>query len=100
MSIIRKVQLSKLTGMFLQGYVITTYDTLVELIGEPNAGRSGNGKVNCEWVLDIDGEPVTIYDWAQDEVPKETYNWHVGGYGIKSLVYLNRALGLDTYRWC
>lgn len=99
MKTIKKVATQIANGTCLQGYVQTTYDKLVELLGEPNRGQSGDGKVNCEWVLDIDGEPITIYDWKQEEIPKEEYGWHVGGLGVQALLDLKEALNLPTWTW-
>ena len=64
-------------GTSLQGYVTTTYDTLVAAFGEPHL--FDGDKTNIEWVLLIDGVVVTIYDWKLNSVPKDTYDWHVGG---------------------
>ena len=61
----------------LQGYVTTTYDTLVELFGEP---MRGGDKTTAEWVLKFsDGTVATIYDWKEYNTPMGLYDWHVGG---------------------
>lgn len=68
------------TGTSFKGYIKTTYDKLVEKFGPPSHGRSGDGKVNCEWVLRFnDGLVCTIYDWKEPVIPIGEYNWHVGG---------------------
>jgi hypothetical protein len=87
-------------GTSLQGYVWTTYDKLVELLGEPNAGPSGDGKVNCEWLLDIDGTVCTIYDWKLSSIPKDLYCWHIGGKDETVLDKVEEALGLAAFTHC
>lgn len=72
----------KFGGTSLSGYVTTTYDTLVELFGEPNDGDGGY-KVHAEWnlIVLVNGTPtpVAIYNWKDDRVPKDEYDWHIGG---------------------
>jgi hypothetical protein len=69
--------ISALNGTSLQGYVLTTYDTLVELFGE---GIGPGDKTTAEWVLEFDdGTVATIYDWKEYETPMGLYRWHVGG---------------------
>tara|TARA_B110001450_G_scaffold174788_1_gene163164 strand:+ start:107 stop:466 length:360 start_codon:yes stop_codon:yes gene_type:complete len=80
-------------GTSLQGYITTTYDTLLELFGKPTyMDADPYAKVNCEWVLnvkyfeeegmedfDYDYETVTIYNWKDGHVPLNECSWHVGG---------------------
>ena len=89
----------RVSGTSFMGYLPTTYDKLVELIGEPNYGLSGDGKVTCEWVLDIDGTVVTIYDWKCGSTPMGEYDWHVGGHSTKAVKALQEALNLPTIVW-
>jgi len=64
----------------LQGYITTEYDTLVEKLGEPILGASGDGKVSAEWIIKFgDGQVATIYDYKEPSTPKDTYDWHIGG---------------------
>lgn len=65
----------------LQGYVTSDYDTLVKAFGKPDFGPNGDldGKVTCEWELQLDGLQVRIYDWKLGSTPKGKYDWHVGG---------------------
>ena len=61
----------------LQGYVETTYDTLVAVFGEP---LRGGDKTTVEWILKFeDGTVATIYDWKEYDTPMGEYDWHVGG---------------------
>ena len=68
-----------------------TYSDLVKILGEPNGGPSGDGKVDIEWGITYKGHRGYIYDWKEYESPKENpydkYWWHIGG---------NNNLGLWT----
>ena len=87
------------SGTSFMGYLPTTYDKLVERIGEPNCGPSGDGKVTCEWVLDINGTICTIYDWKCGSTPKDEYDWHIGGHNSKALEALEQALNHPVVAW-
>lgn len=94
---IKKINPTQASGSCLIGYVKTTFSELKNLLGEPNAGPSGDGKVNVEWVLDVgDNSVCTIYDWKRSEVPTEEYNWHLGGKGTGILKKFEKLTGLKT----
>lgn len=80
---VTKANLSDANMSCLQGYVNTTYARLIELFGKPN--RIGGDKVNSEWILKIDGDLVTIYDYKMNMTPTDDYDWHIGGHK-KSIV--------------
>ena len=75
----------------LQGYAQTTYDALVNALGEPDYIREGtytnptindgDGKVSVEWMT----EDFTVYDYKLDETPKGLHHWHIGGMNKKAL---------------
>ena len=79
------------SGTSLQGYVRTTYDKLLAVLGKPTYTDGDHyEKVNCEWVLDVKAvdewdeddftyETVTIYNWKTGYTPTEEYDRHVGG---------------------
>ena len=75
----------------LQGYIKTTYDKLVEVLGEPTyTDADPYEKVNCEWTVMVpqeDSSPVqfSIYNWKDGRIPTEEYEWHIGGYGFESV---------------
>jgi hypothetical protein len=72
------------SGTCLQGYVATTYNKLLYVLGEPTY-RNGDGST-CEWALEFeDGSVVTIYDWKTKETPTKVYDWHVGGHSSKAV---------------
>lgn len=85
----------KANGTSLQGYLTTTFDRLVELLGEPLEG-SGDGKTTAEWIVELGGETATIYDWKLKSTPKDLYEWHVGGRSLEVIERLSKALGLPT----
>tara|TARA_B100001287_G_C22649072_1_gene514261 strand:- start:52 stop:447 length:396 start_codon:yes stop_codon:yes gene_type:complete len=77
-----------------------TYDDLVDYLGLPSFGESGDGKVMNEWVVEFETEEngiqlFTIYDWKVEssewskkntgtlEQKNEWFGsrWHVGGKG-------------------
>ena len=70
-------------GTGLRGYVVTTYQTLVDAFGKPTCEFDSHDKINVEWKLTIDDVLVTIYDWKEPELIKTEYQWHVGGYDFK-----------------
>lgn len=87
-------------GCCLRGYVSTTYDALVNILGEPITGHCGDGKVNCEWILKFDcGSIATIYDWKMTNTPMEEYRWHIGGTGIDVVRKVGDFLNMPVERF-
>jgi hypothetical protein len=89
-----KTDSNRANSTSLKGYIKTTYNKLLELFGEPNAGPTGDGKVNIEWILENDeGLVATIYDWKLDRdlrlAPDEEYQWHIGGHKSAVVKELN-----------
>ncbi len=69
---------SNVNGTSLIGYVRTTYDNLVEQLGEPERDWD---KSTATWIVEAsDGTVCTIYDWKTDFTPQCEYDWHVGGH--------------------
>lgn len=63
----------------LLGYVPTTYDRLVERLGEPTF--TGDDKTTVEWLIAFeDGKVATVYDWKTYDTPMRAYDWHIGGH--------------------
>lgn len=73
------------TNTSLKGYVYTTYQKLVDCLGEPTYDTpSGDNKVQKEWVVNYEGNNYTIYDWKTYDVEytmNELDEWHIGGSG-------------------
>ena len=86
----------------LQGYAQTTYDELVNVLGEPDYVREGtysnptindgDGKVSVEWMT----KDFTVYDYKLDETPKILHHWHIGGMNKKALQKFEAATGIKT----
>ena len=77
-----------LNGTSLQGTVQTSYDKLVEVLGEPTyTDADPYEKVNCEWNVDAKIEdqddffykPFSVYCWKVGSIPTDKYDWHIGG---------------------
>jgi hypothetical protein len=86
-------------GTCLRGHVSATYDALVDALGEPITGRSGDGKTTCEWILKFDcGSIATIYDWKMGITPMREYEWHIGGTGIDVVRKVGDFLNLPVER--
>ena len=85
----------KANGTSLQGYIQTTFDKLVELLGEPLKG-SDDCKTTAEWIVEVEGQVATIYDWKLQSTPKDLYNWHVGGRSLQVIEHLSKALGVPA----
>jgi len=79
----------------LKGYVIASFDELVDAFGAPDDGpddRTGD-KVTCCWRLQFeDGTVATIYDWKEQETPYHRYHWHVGGKSATALDHVHKTL--------
>lgn len=86
-------------GTCLQGYIDTTYQTLVELFGEPTyQSFDPDEKVTCEWMLTTpEGMPVTIYDWKEYDSGQrcrsgQVYDWHIGGKNREAAAYVKNMV--------
>jgi len=70
-------------GTSFHSHTITaTPRILCELLGDPfYEDHIGRDKVRMEWLLEIDGNPVTLYDWKYYEELNmdEKIIWHIGG---------------------
>jgi len=74
-------------GTGLVGYMRTTYDDIVKVLGEPH--YVNEEKVTAEWSIRfVDGPVVTIYDWKENETPKGYYDWHIGGVSDNALTFI------------
>ena len=75
----------------LKGYVSTTYDKLVEVLGEPITDIE---KSTAHWNIEApDGTVATIYDWKEWTTPRGEYEWHIGGHSEKALLLVEFLLG-------
>ena len=69
-------------GTSLSGYIKTTYNNLIEVLGPPTYDEaSGDDKVQIEWVVEFEGNIFTIYDWKtynREYTINELTDWHIG----------------------
>ena len=77
----------------LQGYITASYDTLVEVFGEPTYGPedSGDGKVSTEWEIGT----VRLYDWKEESADvcrQGEYKWHIGGMSDAAVAFVENEL--------
>jgi len=68
-------------GTGCQGYLPegTRYEDIVRVFGQPQLGRSLDGKIKAEWVGRINGLVFTIYDYKSSLEPERNTDWHIGG---------------------
>lgn len=83
-------------GTWLQGYVTTTLEKLIETFGEPQR-YSGENKVTVNWSMYFeDGTIATIYDWKRYEkgspALKEVMQFNIGGIRQESVSLVATAL--------
>jgi hypothetical protein len=83
-------------GTHLQGYLQIDGQKLIEKFGEPLLGHSTD-KVEYEWNLLIEGEPVTVYSWKNygEKSFSELSRWHVGARNSRGVEYL-QDLGFNA----
>lgn len=90
------------SGTGLVGYVSTTYDHLVEVLGEPHTDYD---KSTAHWnIQGKDGTVATIYDYKEYMTPKGEYLWHIGGHSDAAVPLVESLLGLvpvyrDSIAW-
>jgi hypothetical protein len=95
------------TGTHLQGYIEASYDTLVDLFGEPLPGDGY--KVDAEWFIQFeDGTLATVYNYkdgvnycGEGGIPvKLITEWHIGGDDHNAKLYVvnlvNSQKGVTT----
>lgn len=82
----------------LQGYIDTSYDSLVQRFGQPMPGFD---KTDAEWVLKTeDGTLITIYNWKNGPNYNGKYGtpvrqitrWNVGGHSRLAVIALRELM--------
>jgi len=85
----------------LQGYLNLNYDEIVSIFGEPSSKfPSGDFKVDWEWILEIDNEIITIYNYKDGPsyerdisiTSNDIKSWHIGGKNQKVLKILEKEI--------
>lgn len=86
----------------LQGYVMTTYDKLVEVFGKPTyTDADPYEKVNAEWNVEVETDKgdfikFSVYNWKDGFVPTGEYNWHIGGYDYVAVEIAEAIINGDS----
>jgi len=59
---------------------LATKENIVKAFGEPSYKGDTGDKVQNEWDFDVEGHPVTIYDWKEYRAydDDEVIEWHIG----------------------
>lgn len=79
----------------LKGYLLTSYDELVEVFGQPTRTASdfGDGKVRAEWAVKVNDKIVFIYDYKEyDRDVKDVIIWHLGARSLNDIIALKYEL--------
>lgn len=80
-----------------KGEIKVSYDTLVEVFGEPDPYKTDGYKTDAEWVIKFeDGSVATIYNWkdgynylgAEGLAVENITDWHIGGFDNKVVDYI------------
>ncbi|PIY82367.1 MAG: hypothetical protein COX96_00695 [Candidatus Omnitrophica bacterium CG_4_10_14_0_2_um_filter_44_9] len=68
-------------GTGCQGYLPedTRYEEIVRVFGQPQFGKSLDGKTKVEWVGRINDLVFTVYDYKSRLEPQQNTDWHIGG---------------------
>lgn len=89
-----------ITGTHLQGYISTTYENIVSVLGKQHH-NGDDYKVDAEWALKFeDGTIATLYNWKNgknycgDEGCdlEEITEWNIGGHSPRAVELLTDLL--------
>lgn len=89
-----------ITGTHLQGYISTTYENIVSVLGKQHY-NGDDYKVDAEWALKFeDGTIATLYNWKNgknycgDEgcALEEITEWNIGGHSPRAVELLTDLL--------
>jgi len=78
----------RINNTFLQGYIETTYQRLVEVFGEPFTDYDSFDISDAEWAMEFDdGQIATIYNYKDGKnylggrglKVENITDWHIGG---------------------
>lgn len=73
-----------------QGNITCSYDTLVEVFGEPTEGDGY--KTQAEWTGKSGDTVFTIYDWKENQDIYDVTDWHIGGHNSKSVELVRQII--------
>ena len=91
-----------IAGTSLMGNITVPYKDLVSRFGDPSAIDGDGYKSDCEWIISTPDGVATIYNWkngknylGKDGLKVEDIsNWNIGGYNMKTVVWIMRALNI------
>ncbi len=91
--------IAKRSGTSFKGYLLATYQDLVQLFGEPITDTD-NYKVDAEWIIDTPHGVATIYNYKDGKAylgdkgtPIEAIcEWHVGGKSMAAYSWVKKQV--------
>lgn len=96
---IRRSTQSPTGTSFFGNTVYATRAKLKSVLGTPTyTNRDTSEKSQYEWVLEIDGQVFTVYDWKEYRSVKaeEPIHWHIGANSIVISDWAQRELAQLT----
>jgi hypothetical protein len=87
------------TGTSFKGYVLATYQDLVETFGLPTS-NGDNYKVDVEWIVKTPHGIATVYNYKDGKAylgesglnPGQICEWHVGGKTPESYHWIKKQI--------
>lgn len=94
-----KDSVKKRNGTSFKGYLLATYQDLLDVFGEPITDKD-NCKVDVEWIIDTPHGIATIYNYKNGKaylgdrgLPVEMMcEWHVGGNNIEAYQWVKKYI--------
>ena len=96
----------EICGSHLQGYTISTFQNIVDKLGNPHSNGDAY-KVDVEWAFKFeDGTIATIYNYknglnylgAEGKRLMEMHNWNIGGHSERAVFLVNEEVIDWTHR--
>lgn len=77
-------------GTHRVGEILATARSLIQALGDPTKGASGDGKVTMEWWFSTPAGPATLYDYKWDAIRDldEAGEWSIGGHDARVVEYV------------
>lgn len=66
----------------LQGYVNAAWQDMIDVFGQPERRRSGDGKVRVQWKLD--GGTI-LHDYEDTAPAEQVTQWHIAGWSLAAV---------------
>ncbi len=89
----------KRTGTSFKGYVLATYQDLVDTFGSPT-NNGDNHKVDAEWIVQTPHGIATVYNYKDGKAylgesglnAEQICEWHVGGKTLESYHWVKKQI--------